>query len=37
MGHPVLTDASYERADKVESEDLLEINLHPLYRQYFNF
>jgi hypothetical protein len=37
MGQSVLTNASCERADKVESEDLFEIKHHPRYRQYFNF
>jgi hypothetical protein len=32
VGHPVLTDASCERTDKVESEDLLEMKHHRLYR-----
>jgi len=37
VGHPVLTDASCERTDKVESEDLLEMKHHRLYREYSNF
>jgi hypothetical protein len=32
VGHPILTDASCERKDKVESEDLLEMKHHRLYR-----